>query len=139
MKKRLYDGKATVKDRILERIKRSRYSVFIPTDFEDITSYPQLLRALKLLTKEQKIVRFGYGAYAKAEVNPLNNKVYPVRDMLSILQELFKKLKIKWDYSESLQAYNEGKTTQIPVKKLLVIKDRFARKLNGAQELYAKQ
>ncbi|KAA6316120.1 hypothetical protein EZS27_033524 [termite gut metagenome] len=138
MKKRLYNGKPTVMDRILFKIQRSKKSVFVPADFEGISSYPQILRALKLLIKEKQIIRFGYGSYVKAEINPLNNKVYPVQDMISIVQELFNKLKIDWAYSQAVKDYNEGKSTQVPVNGLLVIKSRFARKLEGANDICAK-
>ena len=138
MRRRLYDGKPTVEKRVLTRILRSKNGVFIPADFKDISSYPQVLRALKQLILEQKIIRFGYGAYSRARINRLNGKLYPDGDRASIFIGLLSKLGIKWDYSQFVKDYNSGVSTQVPVKRLFVVKDRFSRKLNGAEDLYVK-
>ena len=134
--KRLYSGKPTVEDRMLTRILRSKSGVFIPSDFRDIASYPQVLRALKQLVREQKIVRFGYGAYARAIVNKFDGKVYTDGDTASNLIRLWKKLGVKWDYSQAVKDYNSGVSTQVPVKKLFVVNNRFSRSINDAKELY---
>ncbi|MDR3048396.1 MAG: hypothetical protein LBV16_00920 [Elusimicrobiota bacterium] len=52
--------------------------------------------------------------------------------------ELWNKLKIKLDCSKFVKDYNSGASTQIPVKKLFVVKDRFNRKFSGAEELYVR-
>ena len=134
--KRLYSGKPTVEDRILTRILRSRNVVFIPADFRDIASYPQVLRALKHLVRKRKTVRFGYGAYARVTVNKFDGKIYPDGDTASNLIRLWKKLGVKWDYSRAVKDYNSGVSTQVPVKRLFVVNDRFSRSINDAKELY---
>ncbi|GHT50790.1 hypothetical protein AGMMS49982_06770 [Bacteroidia bacterium] len=128
--KRKYGGEFTVKDKILNRIKRSKVNVFIPSDFKGIATYPQVLRALKQLTDSKILIRLGYGAYAKADLNPFNNKIYPVDDNVSTAMELFKKLNVKWDYSKAVKDYNAGISTQVPVRNYIEIKDRFSRKLD---------
>ncbi len=75
--KRKYGGEFTVKDKILNRIKRSKVNVFIPNDFKGIAAYPQVLRALKQLTDSNILIRLGYGVYVKTDLNPFNNKLYP--------------------------------------------------------------
>jgi hypothetical protein len=138
MARRLYGGRLTVESRILERINRSKAAVFVPNDFRDIASYPQILRALKQLIGDKKIIRFGYGSYAKARMNKFDGNVYPARDWTFLLMELWGKLKIKWDYSAAVKDYNAGRSTQVPVKRLFVVGNRFARKFNGAEKLYAR-
>ncbi|MDR1322949.1 MAG: DUF6088 family protein [Candidatus Margulisbacteria bacterium] len=137
MARRLYNGNLTVEDRILARINRSRAAVFVPKDFQDISSYPQVLRALKQLVKDRKIVRFGYGSYAKAKINPFDNRCYPAQDMVSVVRELFDKLGIDWDYSQAVKDYNLGLSMQMPMKNFFVLNTRFNRNLKGAEELYA--
>ena len=136
--KKLYNGRPTVEYRILTRILRSKSGVFIPADFKDIASYPQILRALKQLIEEQKIVRFGYGAYARARINSFNGKLYPDGDNVSNLVGLWNKLNVKWDTSQAVKDYNSGISTQVPVKRLFVVKNRFTRKLNGMEKLYVR-
>jgi hypothetical protein len=136
MNKRRYNGDFTVKDKILNRINDSKENVFIPTDFKGITTYPQIIRALKQLTDEKIIIRLGYGSYSKADLNPFNNKLCPVGDNVSTALELFKKLNVKWDYSKAVKDYNSGISTQVPVRNYLVIQDRFSRKLNVLGSAY---
>jgi hypothetical protein len=39
-----------------------------------------VLRALKHLIQEQKLIRFRYGAYARARINRFDGKLYPDGD-----------------------------------------------------------
>jgi hypothetical protein len=138
MKKRLYNGRPTVEERIFTRISRSKDEVFIPADFKDIASYPQVLRALKQLIKEQKVIRFGYGVYARARINQYDGNLYPDGDIANNLMQLWNKLGVKWDYSQFVKDYNNGVSTQVPIRKLFVVKDRFSRNLNNVEDLYVK-
>ncbi|MDR3048395.1 MAG: hypothetical protein LBV16_00915 [Elusimicrobiota bacterium] len=52
MKWKLYNGRQTIENKILGRITHSQFNVFAPVDFEYIASYPQILRALKLLKQQ---------------------------------------------------------------------------------------
>ncbi len=129
MTKRLYKGTCTVKDKICQRVNRSKANVFIPKDFKDISSMPQILRALKQLVEENVLIKFSYGAYAKTKYNTLTEKYRPNIDDLDATKELLSKLKIKWDYSQEVKDYNANLSTQIPVNKLIVVRGRFSRKL----------
>ena len=134
MTKRLYNGSETVKDKVAAYVKRARSDVFVPGDFVGIASYPQVLRALKQLVREKTIVRFGHGAYARAE--EFNGRAYPVADNPVLLVGLWKKLGIKWELSKAVRDYNSGESTQVPVRGYFVVKGRFSRKFNGAEDLY---
>jgi hypothetical protein len=135
MKKKLYKGTPTVKTRVETRIKRSKMNVFIPSDFSDIASYSQILRALKQLIEEKKIMRFGYGTYVKAE--EFRGRMLSDIDYPNILIELFQKLNIRWDFSKAVQDYNNNISTQVPVRRFFVLKDRFTRKFNnGMEDMY---
>jgi len=57
--------KQTLEARVSYRIKRSKDSVFIRKDFEDIGGYDQVGRVLRNLVKKNIITKLGYGAYAK--------------------------------------------------------------------------
>jgi hypothetical protein len=130
MMKRMYGGEITVKDKILNKIKRSKVNVFIPSDFKGIATYPQVLRALKQLTDSKILIRLGYGVYAKTDLNPFDNQLYPAGNPTYNMRDLLGKLKLKWDYSQAVKDYNAGISTQVPVRNYIVVKDRFSRKLN---------
>jgi hypothetical protein len=136
-KNRLYNGKMTVKARVKSRIFASKDKVFIPKDFAQIASYAQVLRALKELIKDKKIVRLGYGLYAKADINPFDGNVYPKADDVTIGKEILRKLKIKWDYSQAVKEYNAFQSTQIPIKNMIVVKGRLRRQIESMRGVYA--
>ena len=57
--------------RIAERITRKKDDVFLRRDFEDLGGYDQVGRALRRLTAKGRLVRIGYGLYARAVPSPL--------------------------------------------------------------------
>jgi hypothetical protein len=135
-----YRGKPTIKRQILEQISKSRAKVFVPGDFKDIASYPQIMRALKLLIADEKIIKIGYGVYSKAAINQFTKRPRPLFDPVTTARAMFKKLKIKWNYSPAVIAYNRGETTQIPVKNFFILdkKRRFTRTAGYIKETYVK-
>ena len=47
--------------RITARIARKRCAVFVREDFQDLSDYDQVGRALRKIAKEGRLVRLGYG------------------------------------------------------------------------------
>lgn len=119
----------TIEDRIARRIARSRGEVFMRKDFDDIADYDQVGRSLRQLVAKGKIVKIGYGLYAKAGVSPLSNRTVPRRGLRDLATETLKKLKVEVAPSSYDRAYNEGRTTQIPTGRVIGVKGRVARKI----------
>lgn len=119
----------TIEDRIACRIARSRGEVFMRKDFNDIADYDQVGRSLRQLVAKGKIVKIGYGLYAKAGVSPLSNRTVPRRGLRDLATEALKKLKVEVAPSSYDRAYNQGRTTQIPTGRVIGVKGRVARKI----------
>ena len=57
----------TLQERIETRIARKRgEDVFLPREFTDLGGEDQVLRALRRLVREGRLVRLGYGVYGRA-------------------------------------------------------------------------
>ena len=81
----------TLEKKIQYRIKRSRDSVFILSDFADLSDKDQIGRALRKLQKKNLIVKIGQGLYARAKISTVTNKPIPEKDMKSLAVEALKK------------------------------------------------
>lgn len=119
----------TLEDKIARRIACSRSEVFMRKDFNDLADYDQVGRSLRQLVAKDKIVKIGYGLYAKAGVSPLSNRTVPRRGLRELATEALKKLKVEVAPSSYDRAYNEGRTTQIPTGRVIGVKGRVARKI----------
>jgi hypothetical protein len=135
-----YRGKLTVKQQILNKISKSRAKVFVPADFKAIASYPQVLKALRSLVQEEKIIKVGYGLYSKVAINQFTKRPRPKFDPATTARAVFEKLKIAWRYSPAVIMYNKGESTQVPVKNFFVLdkKRKFTRKADYLKETYVK-
>lgn len=120
----------SIKNKLLTRVRRSRREVFLRSDFEKIAGYDQVGRVLRELTKEGKLIRIGYGLYAKARLNRLTNQPMLAAQggFQETAQEALNLLKVKWKESPASHAYQMG-STQIPVQTEVVISARFSRKI----------
>lgn len=66
-------GDATLQERIETRIARKRGEVvFLPREFTDLGGEDQVLRALRRLVREGRLVRLGYGVYGRAITSTLS-------------------------------------------------------------------
>jgi hypothetical protein len=127
----------TLKSTILTKIRRSKKMVFLRPDFERLAGYDQVGRTLKELTREGRLIRIGYGLYAKARPNVFTGKpmIDAERGFEQVALEALKRLKIDWTYGPAMKAYQQG-GTQIPAKLEVVIGQRFHRRIRtDRQEL----
>lgn len=112
--------------------------VFLPSEFRDLASEDQVSRALRALVREKTLVKLGYGVYARAGVSRLSGEaiLYCPGGFLGAAQQALTKLGVAWEITEAQKAYNEGRSTQVPVNPVVRIKGRFARRLSdGKKEL----
>jgi hypothetical protein len=122
----------TLRARIEARVaRRARDSVFLTREFRDLSGETQVLRALRGLVRDGRLVRLGYGVYARAIVSRLSGEPLLANPtgLRGAAREVLTKLGVKWEPTESERAYNEGRSTQIPLNPVLRVKGRFSRRL----------
>jgi hypothetical protein len=129
----------TLREKIEKRIARRRQEdVFLPREFADLGGEDQVLRVLRILVREKRLVRLGYGVYGRAIVSRLLGEaiLYSANGFLGAARQALNKLGVAWEPTEAERAYNERRSTQVPVNPVVRIKGRFSRRLrDGNLEL----
>ncbi len=129
----------TLRERIEQRIaSKAGDDVFLPREFADLGGEDQVLRALRGLVRDGRLVRLGYGVYARAIISRLSGEpiLYSADGLLSAGRQALDKLGVKWELTEAQRAYNEDRSTQVPVNPVVRVKGRFSRRLgDGIWEL----
>ena len=129
----------TLRERIEARIARKQgEDVFLPREFRDLGGEDQVLRVLRGMVREKRLVRLGYGVYGRAVVSRLSGEpiLYSPNGFLGAARQALTKLGVAWESTEAERAYNEGRSTQVPVNPVVRVKGRFSRRLrDGNREL----
>ena len=86
------------------------------SDFVSMGSQSQMTRALNSLVEEGKIVRIGYGLYAKARASSISGKPVPRVTLEALAEETLRKIGVEPRVGSALRAYNDRRTDQIPVR-----------------------
>ncbi|MCW8410132.1 DUF6088 family protein [Legionella sp. PATHC035] len=123
-------SRASLRSKIEKKIGRSKRQVFLRSDFEKLSDYDQVGRALKELSREGKLLKIGYGLYAKARINRITGKPMFAAEggFTAISREALTRLGVKWQYSDATKSYLTS-STQIPANAEVVVKSRFNRKI----------
>ena len=119
----------TLERRIAERIARKKGDVFLRRDFEDLGAYDQVGRALRRLAAKGRLVRIGYGLYARAAVSPLSGKIVPARPLPALAREALARLNVETAPSDFERAYSGDRTTQVPTGRMIAVRGRISRKV----------
>src|SRR5580698_6676290 len=132
----------TLRERIETRIARMRDEVFLTREFRDLGGEDQVLRVLRGLVREKRLVRLGYGVYGRAFVSRLSGA--PVLDspngFAGAARQALTKLGVEWEPTAAERDYNEGRSTQVPVNPVVRVKGRFSRQLRyGNTELFLER
>src|SRR5580658_3606323 len=131
--------RGTLREKVERRIARKRRDdVFLPREFRDLGGEDQVLRVLRGLVREKRLVRLGYGVYGRAVVSRLSGEpvLYSSNGFLGAARQALTKLGVPWEPTAAEQAYNEGRSTQVPVNPVVRVKGRFSRRLyDGRREL----
>ena len=129
----------TLREKIEARIARKKQDdVFLPREFADLGGEDQVLRVLRGLVREGRLVRLGYGIYGRAAVSQLSGKpiLYSPNGFAGAARQALTKLGVKWEPTEAERAYNEGRSTQVPINPAVRVRGRFSRQLRyGNTEL----
>ena len=101
--------------RIARSIGRSKRDVFLRADFAKLGTPSRVTRAISELIKRGKLVKLGYGVYAKAVPSPVTGNPIPRKVLESLVVEAFESLGIPADMGAARSAYATGSTGQVPM------------------------
>jgi hypothetical protein len=121
----------TLRQRVEARIAKRRDDAFLTREFLDLGGERQVLRALRELTDQGRLIRLGYGVYGRAEISPLTAQPMLTGDGFgSVARQVLDKLKVRWEPTTAERDYNEGRSTQVPMTPRVRLRgNRFSRKL----------
>jgi len=129
----------TLRQKIEDRIARRRGdTVFLTREFTSLGGEDQVLRALRGMVRDGHLVRLGYGVYGRAIPSRLSGRpmLYSPNGFIGAARQALDKLGVQWEPTESERAYNEGRSTQVPVNPVVRVRGRFRRHLHyGDTEL----
>ncbi len=109
-------------------------------DFIDLGGYDQVGRALRQLIRKEKIVKIGYGLYAKAKISSLTGETLPTLALPLLAREAMKRLGVKVCPTKAELDYQTGRSTQVPTGRLIGVTNRINRKIGykGASIYYER-
>lgn len=119
----------TLESKIKYRISRSKDSVFLPADFNDLSARDQVGAVLRKMIKDGDLIKIGYGIYAKALYSKLFNKIVPAKPLPILAKEALQKLGKETFPTKYETLYNEKKSTQVPTGRVIAVKGRISRKI----------
>ncbi len=128
----------TLWEKVARRVAKKRANVFLTRDFADLGERTQVQRALRRLVNEGRLVRLGYGVYARARPNTFTGE--PVPDVPggfdAAAKEVLDRLGVEFERSQAEIDLIEGRTLQIPSTSAVRVRGRFARRLSfGRMEM----
>ena len=124
--------KQTLRQKIEQRITRQKgEDVFLTREFKQLGGEDQVLRALRALVEDGQLVRLGYGVYGRARRSRLSGEpILNSADGFSgAARQALDKLGVEWEPTKAERAYNEGRSTQVPINPVVRVKGRFSRRL----------
>ncbi len=121
----------TLRERVESRIAERRDDAFLTREFRDLADERQVQRALRELTDAGKLIRLGYGVYGRAEMSPITHQPMLSGDGFGpVARQVLDKLKVRWEPTSAELAYNDGRSTQVPMTPRVRLRgSRFSRKL----------
>ena len=124
--------KQTMREKIEQRIARKKGDdAFLTREFTKLGVEDQVVRALRELVHDGRLVKLGYGVYGRAIKSRLSGQpmLYSRDGFVGVARQALDKLGVDWEPTEAEQAYNEGRSTQVPVNPVVRVKSRFSRHL----------
>ena len=115
--------------RIARRIARKKANVFLRRDFEDLGGYDQVGRALKCLTAKGRLVKIGYGLYARTAISPISGRTVVAKPLPALTLEALERLDVQAMPSTFAQANSAGASTQVPTGRVIAVRSRISRKI----------
>jgi hypothetical protein len=129
----------TVRRKIEDRIARKKHdAVFLTREFVNLGGEHQVRRALRGLVRDGQLVRLGYGVYGRSVHSRLSGEpvLYSPDGFSGAARQALDKLGVRWEPTKAERAYNERRSTQVPLNPVVRVKGRFRRRLRyGNAEL----
>ena len=118
-----------LEERIAERIEAAQADVFLRRDFADLGGYDQVGRALRRLTARDRLIRIGYGLYARTVPSPLSGRPVAAKPLPALAREALARLGVETAPSSFALAYRDGATTQVPTGRTIAVNGRITRRI----------
>ncbi len=124
--------KNSLQDQIEARVTERGDAVYLTREFSDLGAKRQVLRALANTVAAGRLVRLGYGVYGRAERSPLSGQpmLAAQQGFVGAARQALTKLGVAWEPGQWEQAYNDGRSTQVPANAAARVKGRFVRRLS---------
>jgi hypothetical protein len=122
----------SLRDRIAAQIARSGGDVFLTREFRGLGCERHVRRALRQLVDDGRLIRLGYGVYGRAEISNLTCRpmLAAAGGFIDAARQALDKLGVAWELTEFQRAYNEGRSTQVPINPAVrVVGSRITRKI----------
>jgi hypothetical protein len=125
----------SLQTKIENRIAESREYVFLTREFTDLSGRRQVLRALRKIVAEGRLVRLGCGVYGLAFTSGISERptLFHPNGFIGAARTALTKLGVAWEPTEGEVAFQEGRTTEVPAVPAVRIRRRFSRRLSFGQ------
>ena len=104
-------------------------SVVLRQDLSSIGSARQISRVILQLITEKKLVKIGMGIYAKAYISQYSGMPLIDNGPNYALREALTRLGVAYESGSAEKKYNEGQSTQVPVRNIVKLKSRCRRRI----------
>ena len=117
-------GRDSLRDRIGAQIEKRDDAVFLTREFRPLGCERHVQRALRQLVDQGRLIRLGYGVYGRAEISSLTGRpmLAAPGGFIDAARQALDKLGVAWELTDFQQAYNEGRSTQVPVNPIVWVK-----------------
>lgn len=112
-------ARRTIRERIWQSIAIRNEAAFLRSEFKGFGDPSQVTRALKSLVDEGRLSKVGYGVYVKAKMSSISGNPVPSKSLAEIGEAFLAKRGIVPVLGKSARNYNEGRSTQIPMRSVL--------------------
>ena len=119
----------TLEGKVMNRVSRKRTEVLLREDFLDLSDYDQVGRALRSLTQKGKLIKIGYGLYAKARISSLTGKPSLTEPLPILAKKALERIGVPTGVSQAENEYISGRSTQVPTGRMIAVEGRVSRKI----------
>jgi Family of unknown function (DUF6088) len=119
------DKRRTLEEKVSLRVSLKKGSVFVRNEFSDLGGYDQVGRVLRQLVAKKKLIKIGYGLYAKAKISQISGKLIPQVPLPNLAREALTKLGVK----TATPTPNRTMPTQVPTGRMIAVQSRISRKI----------
>lgn len=108
---------SSIKQSIMDYLAtRPEENAFLRSEFDALSkSRSGVDKALRALVEKGVLVRGGYGILVRGKIGALTGAVIPVVTVDEFSKEILRKMGVAYGPNSALLAYNEDRSTQIPV------------------------